>query len=81
MDDPILIVAICMESIKGKNSLQTRQPHLQDLPSLQDSYNHFVVEYTWRVVLFLCRSDNFDILYYFYMISENFILGYKEFKK
>ena len=48
MDNPILIVAICMgKSIfpesREKNSLQTRQPHLQDLSPLQDSYNIFWV--------------------------------------
>ena len=53
MDNPILIVHVAhvatvylygkinLPRIKRKNSLQTRQPHLQDLPPLQDSYNIF----------------------------------------
>ena len=51
IDNPILIVAhvatvylygkINLPRIKRKNSLQTRQLHLQDLPPLQDSYNIF----------------------------------------
>ena len=31
--------------------------------------------------MFLCCSDNFDIRYHFYTISENFELEYKEFKE
>ena len=41
----------------------------------------FFVEYTWRVVVFLCHSDNFDIRYCFYKISENFELEFKDFKE
>ena len=41
MDNPILIGKINLPRIKGKNSLQTRKPHLQDLSHLQDSYNIF----------------------------------------
>ena len=42
MDNSILIVATYIENQssqnQGKNSPQTRQPHLQDLSPLQDSY-------------------------------------------
>ena len=31
--------------------------------------------------MFLCRSDNFAILYCFYKISENFELEFKDFKE
>ena len=47
MDTPILIVAtgICIEksifSESRENSLQKRQPHLQDLSPLHDSLRHF----------------------------------------
>ena len=41
----------------------------------------FFVEYTWRVAVFLCRSDNFDNRYCFYKISENFELEFKDFKE
>ena len=30
---------------QGKNSLPTRQPHLQDLSPLQDSYNIFNLDF------------------------------------
>ena len=54
MDNPILVVHVAhvatvylygkinLPRIKRKNSLQTRQPHLQDLPPLQDSYNKLI---------------------------------------
>ena len=35
----------------------------------------FSVEYTLRVVVFLCRSYNFDIHYYFLVTSEHFRTG------
>ena len=41
----------------------------------------FFVEYTWRVAVFLCRSDNFDIRYCFYKISDNFELEFKDLKE
>ena len=36
-DNPILYGKINLSRIKSKNSLQIRQPHLQDLTPLQDS--------------------------------------------
>ena len=48
MDNPIIIVAICMgESIfleSREKTLQTIQPHLQDLSPLQHSYNIFKLD-------------------------------------
>ena len=42
LDNPIFIIATSMENQssqnQGKISLQTRQPHLQDLSPIQDSY-------------------------------------------
>ena len=38
----------------------------------------FSVEYTWRVLVFLCRSDNFDVRYCFFEISETFELEFKD---
>ena len=48
MDNPIFIVLSEWENKssqnQAKNSLQTRQPHLQDLSPLQDSYNIFILD-------------------------------------